>query len=165
MSAATNILPNAIPAAELYTAKGFVSDHAPEPIALKDFLAAPGNQTSVLLEPDSRLEGLAPYLQQMERIVIRFPKFSDGRGYSLAARLRLHHGYSGALRASGEILIDQVQYFFRQGFDELVISHGPTLKRLYDNPTPFHLLFGQADIGGQEAEPNVGARYSWRRGG
>ncbi|MCU0830873.1 MAG: DUF934 domain-containing protein [Rhizobiaceae bacterium] len=149
--------------AELYTQAGFAADTAAEPLALADFLAAPGNATSVLLEPDARLEGLVPHLGQLERIVIRFPKFNDGRGYSLAARLRLHHGYQGVLRATGDVLIDQVQYFFRQGFDELLISHAPTLKRLKDNPAPVHHVFGQADVPGRDAAPAFGHAYSWRR--
>jgi uncharacterized protein (DUF934 family) len=39
-------------------------------------------------------------------IVIAFRKFTDGRGYSLARKLRTHYGYAGELRASGEILFD-----------------------------------------------------------
>jgi uncharacterized protein (DUF934 family) len=149
---------------ELYTLRGFAVDDAAEPVALDDFLAAPGNATSVVLEPASRLDGLVPHLGRLERIVIRFPKFNDGRGYSLAARLRLHHGYAGVLRASGDVLIDQVQYFFRQGFDELAISHGPTLARLKATAEPVHQLFNQADVRGAEGAPKVGVAYSWRRG-
>jgi uncharacterized protein (DUF934 family) len=150
--------------AELYTQGGFVADTASESVPLADFLAAAGNVGHVILEPDSRLEGLVPLLSQLERITIRFPKFNDGRGYSLAARLRLHHAYTGILRAEGDVLIDQVQYFFRQGFDELLISHAPTLRRLKDNPAPVHVLFGQADVLGQDSAPAVGNAYSWRRG-
>lgn len=149
--------------AELFTQAGFAPDTAAEPVPLADFLSDPGNATSVVLEPDSRLEGLLPHLARLERIVIRFPKFNDGRGYSLAARLRLHHGYQGVLRATGDVLLDQVQYFFRQGFDELVVSHEPTLKRLRENPAPVHRLFGQADVRGAEASPSKGNAYSWRR--
>jgi uncharacterized protein (DUF934 family) len=148
---------------ELYTAKGFAENTANEPLALADFLAAPGNQTSVVLEPSSKLDGLVPYLGQLERIEIRFPKFNDGRGYSLAARLRIHHKYEGVLRASGDVLIDQVQYFFRQGFDELMISHAPTLARLKSSAEPIHHLFNQTDVRGAEPKPALGAGYSWRR--
>jgi uncharacterized protein (DUF934 family) len=149
--------------ADLFTQTGFAPDTASEALPLAAFLATPGNATSVVLEPDSRLEGLLPHLARLERIVIRFPKFNDGRGYSLAARLRLHHGYRGVLRATGDVLLDQVQYFFRQGFDELEITHAPTLKRLRENPRPVHNLFGQADVRGTEAAPVKGHAYSWRR--
>jgi uncharacterized protein (DUF934 family) len=149
--------------AELYTAYGFAADDAAEPVALDAFLASGGDASNVMLEPDSRLDEIVPHLGRLKRITIRFPKFNDGRGYSLAARLRLHHGYKGVLRATGDVLIDQVQYFFRQGFDELLISHEPTLKRLKASPEPLHHLFGQADVRGTEAAPAIGATYSWRR--
>jgi uncharacterized protein (DUF934 family) len=148
---------------EIYTEAGFIPDTAPDPVELAAFLAEPGNATSVILEPDSRLEGLVPHLGRIERIVIRFPKFNDGRGYSLAARLRIHHGYRGTLRAAGDVLIDQVQYFFRQGFDELLVTHGLTLERLKSGAEPAHALFGQADVRGADTPPAIGAGYSWRR--
>jgi uncharacterized protein (DUF934 family) len=149
--------------AEVYTKSGFITDALPEAVSLGDFLAAPGNFTSVILEPDSRLEALQPYLGQLAAITIKFPKFSDGRGYSLAARLRLHYGYQGTLRATGEVLIDQIQYFFRQGFDELVVINAPTLERLKDNVPLAYNLFMQPDVEGSESAPARGHSYSWRR--
>lgn len=149
--------------AEIYTKTGFVPDSAPEPIGLDAFLAAPGNVTSITLQPDARLEALIPYLGQLALIAVAFPKFSDGRGYSLAARLRLHHGYQGRLRATGDILTDQTGYFFRQGFDELAISNAPTLARLKSGVAPAFDLFMQADVSGKEHGAAKGHAYSWRR--
>ncbi|NJR13445.1 MAG: DUF934 domain-containing protein [Phyllobacteriaceae bacterium] len=151
--------------ARLYAANGFVDDGFAELVPLATFLEAPGNTAAVLLEPDSRLEGLVPLLGQVALIAIRFPKFSDGRGYSVAARLRLHHGYSGVLRATGDVLIDQVQFFFRCGFDQLAVTHGPTLQRLESGATPVHSHFMQPDVGASEAAPAIGHAYSWRRAG
>jgi uncharacterized protein (DUF934 family) len=131
---------------EIFTRTGFVADNAPEPVALEAFLAAPGNISAIALQPDSRLEALEPYLGQLAMIAIAFPKFSDGRGYSLAARLRLHYGYQGTLRATGEVLTDQIQHFFRQGFDELVVTNTPTLSRLKSGAAPAYDTFMQADI-------------------
>ncbi len=148
---------------EIYTTNGFLSDTAPEAVSLADFLAAPGNISAVVLEPDSRLEALEPYLGQLAVISVRFPKYADGRGYSLAARLRLHYNYQGKLRAVGDVLTDQIQYFFRQGFDELVVTNEPTLTRLKSGAPPTHALFMQAGIQGQEAAPLKGNAYSWRR--
>ena len=148
---------------DVFTRTGFVEDIAPEPVALVDFLAAPGNTTSVILEPNSRLEALKPYLGQLALITIKFPKFNDGRGYSLAARLRLHYNYQGALRATGEVLTDQIQYFFRQGFDELVVTHAPTLARLKAGSASAYEVFMQADIQGKDQAPIKGNAYSWRR--
>jgi uncharacterized protein (DUF934 family) len=148
---------------EVYTRSGFVTDTAPEAVTLTEFLAAPGNFVSVILEPDSHLETLKPYLGQLAVITVKFPKYTDGRGYSLAARLRIHYKYEGTLRAVGDVLTDQIQYFFRQGFDELVITHAPTLARLKAGVAPAHSLFMQAAIQGKETAPTEGHAYSWRR--
>jgi uncharacterized protein (DUF934 family) len=148
---------------DVFTRTGFVEDTAPEPVALDAFLAAPGNVSAIVLEPNARLEALEPYLGQLAQIAIQFPKFNDGRGYSLAARLRLHYGYQGVLRATGEVLTDQVQYFFRQGFDELVVTNAPTLARLKSGAAPAYDTFMQAGIRGKEAIATKGNAYSWRR--
>jgi uncharacterized protein (DUF934 family) len=149
--------------AEIYTKSGFIADTSPEPVALADFLAAPGNISAVILQPDSRLEALEPFLGQLASVTITFPKFSDGRGYSQAARLRLHYGYQGKLRATGEVLTDQTQYFFRQGFDELVVTNAPALARLKAGAAPAYDVFMQADVLGKDTAPAKGNAYSWRR--
>ena len=50
-------------------------------------------------------------------IAVDFPKFSDGRGYSIAFNLRARLGYTGELRAIGDVLRDQLFYMQRVGFD------------------------------------------------
>lgn len=147
----------------VYSKAGFIEDTAAEPVAFSDFLAAPGNTAHIALEPDSRLEALQPYLGQLSMITVKFPKFSDGRGYSQAARLRLHYGFTGVLRATGEVLTDQIQYFFRQGFDELVVTNAPTLARLNAGAAPAYDVFMQADVTGAEKNASKGHAYSWRR--
>ncbi|MFT6773370.1 MAG: hypothetical protein ACJA1L_001080 [Paracoccaceae bacterium] len=53
-------------------------------------------------------------------IALSFPSFSDGRGFSLARRLR-QAGFAGVLRAVGPLIPDQVHFAERVGFDELQI--------------------------------------------
>ena len=55
-------------------------------------------------------------------IVLNFPKFSDGRAYSQARVLREHLGYQGELRATGQVLRDQLLYMHRAGFDAFEIN-------------------------------------------
>jgi uncharacterized protein (DUF934 family) len=50
-------------------------------------------------------------------LAIDFPKFSDGRGYSIAFNLRKRLGYKGELRAIGDVLRDQLFQMQRCGFD------------------------------------------------
>ena len=148
---------------EVYTKTGFVADTVPAAVSLTEFLAAPGNTISIVLEPNSRLDALEPHLGQLAVIAINFPKYTDGRGYSLAARLRLQYDYQGTIRAVGDVLTDQIQHFFRQGFDELVVVNEPTVARLKAGVAPAHALFMQADVQGEEPAPAVGNAYSWRR--
>lgn len=55
-------------------------------------------------------------------IEIDFPKYTDGRGYSLAQLLRRRLGYTGELRAVGHVLRDQLLYMHRSGFDAFETS-------------------------------------------
>jgi uncharacterized protein (DUF934 family) len=54
-------------------------------------------------------------------IALDFPKFTDGRSYSYARILREHHGFEGEIRATGNILRDQLPLLQRCGFDALVV--------------------------------------------
>lgn len=62
-----------------------------------------------------------PILGQAEVIRVDFPSFSDGRGFTIARRLRLM-GYKGRLRAHGHVIADQYAMARRAGFDEVEIS-------------------------------------------
>ena len=60
---------------------------------------------------------LAGEIDQLNLIVLDFPKFTDGRAYSQARLLRERLGYRGGLRASGVVLRDQLPFLLRCGFD------------------------------------------------
>ena len=77
--------------------------------------------TVVDLEPDADLQPLRDRLSALEMVRIAFPSFADGRGFSLARRLRLA-GYEGRLRAKGHVLADQYAMARRSGFDEVEIG-------------------------------------------
>jgi uncharacterized protein (DUF934 family) len=85
------------------------------PVALVDFLGE-SNATAVRLEPADDARALLPHLDRIALIEIAFPAFRDGRGYSHARILR-EAGYTGELRAEGDVLVDQLLYLRRCGFD------------------------------------------------
>lgn len=72
--------------------------------------------SAVRVEPGDDARELLPYLDRIRLVEVNFPTFGDGRGYS-AARLLREHGYIGELRAVGDVLVDQVAYMRRCGFD------------------------------------------------
>lgn len=78
--------------------------------------SALGNAAAVRLQPGDDSRALAPYLNRLALIEIAFPKFRDGRGYS-AARILRELGFTGEIRAVGDVLADQVLFMRRAGID------------------------------------------------
>ncbi|WP_027015004.1 DUF934 domain-containing protein [Comamonas composti] len=63
-------------------------------------------------------------LQGLTRIELEFPKFTDGRAFSQAVLLRRRHGFAGDIRATGDVLIDQLVQMQRSGFSSAVLAPG-----------------------------------------
>ena len=63
-------------------------------------------------------------LSGITRIDLQFPAFTDGRAYSQAFLLRRRLGFTGELRATGDVLIDQLVQMQRTGFDVAVLAEG-----------------------------------------
>jgi uncharacterized protein (DUF934 family) len=70
----------------------------------------------VALPPNAELAAVLPRLGELAVIAVEFPKFRDGRGFSLARALREHHGYQGDIRATGHFLPDQFASLISCGF-------------------------------------------------
>jgi uncharacterized protein (DUF934 family) len=83
----------------------------------RELLLARNTEIGVRLEPADDPHELEDYLERLSLIEVNFPKYTDGRGYSLAQLLRRRMGYSGELRAVGNVLRDQILYMNRSGFD------------------------------------------------
>jgi uncharacterized protein (DUF934 family) len=62
---------------------------------------------------------IAPLLEWLELVVVEFPKFRDGRGFTVARALREKHGYEGDIRAIGHILPDQFAALVQCGFSSI----------------------------------------------
>lgn len=86
-------------------------------LAQRDTLAARLPDLGVWLAGDEDPQALADVVKQLAVIAIDFPKFTDGRGYSIAFNLRTRLGYQGELRALGDVLRDQLFSMHRVGFD------------------------------------------------
>ena len=78
------------------------------------------DQVSLANDADPRLLDLAG----VTRIDLHFPKFTDGRAYSQAFLLRRRLGYTGEIRATGDVLIDQLVQMQRSGFTVAVLKEG-----------------------------------------
>jgi len=90
-----------------------------EPCVTLDAFLGQSNATAVRLEPDDDARALIPHLDRLTLVEVAFPKFRDGRGYS-SARILREAGYTGELRAQGDVLVDQIVFMKRCGFDSFV---------------------------------------------
>jgi uncharacterized protein (DUF934 family) len=86
------------------------------PVVAVGSFDAQTNAAAVRLEPGDDARDLLPYLGRLKLVEVNFPSFMDGRGYS-SARILREAGYTGELRAAGDVLIDQLAHLRRCGFD------------------------------------------------
>jgi uncharacterized protein (DUF934 family) len=85
----------------------------------------PSPEEKVLrLEPADDPAKLEADLFEASRVEVHFPKFGDGRGYSLARLLRQRYGYTGELRAVGQFTRDHLAFMERVGFDAFELREG-----------------------------------------
>lgn len=87
-----------------------------EPAVSLDAFLDQDNATAVRIEAGEDARHLIPHLARVQLVEIDFPRFRDGRGYS-SARILREAGYTGELRAAGDVLVDQMLFMRRCGFD------------------------------------------------
>ena len=80
------------------------------------------NASAVRIEPGDDARHLLPFLDRIRLVEVNFPGFGDGRGYS-AARILREAGYTGELRAVGDVAVDQLNALRRCGFDAFAPEH------------------------------------------
>jgi uncharacterized protein (DUF934 family) len=83
---------------------------------------SPDDDVSALVDEPS--EGGRAWAYGIALIAIHFPVYTDGRGFSLAQLLCGQHGWTGEMRAVGDVLIDTVHYLQRCGFNSFVLKPG-----------------------------------------
>ena len=99
--------------------------------------SAPADAAGTLTLPNDADPRPVP-LDGVHTVVLQFPAFTDGRAFSQAFLLRRRLGFSGHIRAIGDVLIDQLQQMQRSGFTQAVlrgdqsIEHGQKLLAQYD---------------------------------
>ncbi|MFT3717090.1 DUF934 domain-containing protein [Pseudorhodoferax sp.] len=88
-----------------------------------------GTEKVLQIANDAELAEIAAggALHGVERIELNFPKFTDGRAFSQAVLLRRRYGFTGDIRATGDVLIDQLVQMHRSGFTSAVLAEGQNL--------------------------------------
>jgi uncharacterized protein (DUF934 family) len=87
-----------------------------------DSLSSRADPLGVIWPNNRPMSDLAPYLTRLELVALVFPIFRDGRAYTQAHHLRERHGYQGEVRATGNVLRDQLLMMNRAGFDAFEIT-------------------------------------------
>lgn len=87
----------------------------------EEFFSAAG-AVGALVGTDTDYNDLAPLVNKLAFVAIDFPAFGDGRGFSLAVRLRKDLGFKGEIRATGKAIPDQALFLLRAGFDTAEVA-------------------------------------------
>jgi len=81
-----------------------------------------GTPIGILLKSDQSPEGIAGDLESLALVALEFPQFRDGRAYSYARMLRERFGFDGEIRAVGDVLMEQLHFMLRTGFDAFELT-------------------------------------------
>lgn len=94
----------------------------------KSEIRARGGNVAVQLAADEAAEDLLDDLADIDTVVLPFVTHADGRSYSLAHKLRVHHGYQGEIRAVGDVKFDQLDFLTRVGCNAFELPEGEDLE-------------------------------------
>jgi uncharacterized protein (DUF934 family) len=89
-----------------------------------DALISAGRQVGVRIQSDEEVEALAYDLPRLALVALVFPKYRDGRAYNSARLLRQRLGFTGEVRAVGDVLREQAGFMVRCGFDSFAPADG-----------------------------------------
>lgn len=139
----------------LWRREGFVADgwailddEAPAPahgaivvslrrwLAEREALVSRAEPVGVALEAGADAQAHLADLADRPLVMLAFAKFADGRAFSYARILRDRHGFRGELRATGDVLIDEIPLMLRCGFDSFDVTNAPTLHALESGRLP-----------------------------
>ena len=121
-------------------------------------------KVGAIVPTDTNYSDLEAVSHKLALVAIEFPAFGDGRGFSLAVRLRKDLGFQGEVRAHGPVMPDQALFLLRAGFDSVDITDASRVDAFKTSLTRFKDFY-QTDYTGGRAlayarHGNVGARIA-----
>ena len=121
----------------------------------REGLAHRQGKLGVLLNSNDDLDFIIPDLIYFDLVALNFPKYTDGRNFSLARLLRDRYNYEGEIRAVGNILRDQLAFLERCGFDAFTLTD-------YYDPEKSITSFDDISVKYQTAADRVEPAYRYR---
>ncbi|GBQ84136.1 DUF934 domain-containing protein [Asaia krungthepensis] len=101
---------------------------------------------AIRLSPDFDVETLGSALDHLDLIIVTFPIFRDGRGFTQARALREYFGFAGEIRAEGHLIPDQAQFLWTCGVDAVQLEDDtdttPWLRALTLFPVTYQARLG-----------------------
>lgn len=110
-------------------------------------LRATAGNVGAIIDTETSYDALAAIADKIAFAVIEFPAFGDGRGFSLAVRLRKDYAFKGEIRAVGPVIPDQALFLLRAGFD--TVDAADERKAAFEAALERFPAFYQTDFGGQ----------------
>jgi phosphoadenosine phosphosulfate reductase len=139
---------------------GAVIVSLPRWLAERETLAACGARVGVAVEAGADAQAHLVDLAARPLIALAFAKFGDGRAFSYARLLCDRYGFKGELRATGDVLIDEIPLMLRCGFTTFEVTNAPTIAALEAGRLPgLAIHYQPASVGG---EARTGSR-PWLR--
>ena len=115
---------------------------AAAPISLNEWHSNP-SQTAVQVTTADDITPLLSRVDQLSLIAVHFEDFNDGRGFTIARRLR-DSGFRGELRATGDYIVDQLQFLSRCGFDAFQLPEEVDIEQARARLHEFSVFYQQA---------------------
>jgi uncharacterized protein (DUF934 family) len=112
--------------------------------AHRDALLSRGD-VAVWLAPGEEPKDLEDDLAALPLVAIHFPAFKDGRGYSYARELRTRYNFKGEVRATGDVLRDQLFYMTRCGFNAFEVREDRSIEEALEGLKDFSVTY-QGDV-------------------
>lgn len=125
VEAVDGALPEPLPGGDLLLPLAVWREHRPR---LLEVANISGGRLGVTLEGHDEPAAIAGDLKYFALIAVNFPQSGDGRGYSLALLLRERYGYRGELRATGDVIRDNLFYLAQCGFDAFQLAGSTNLE-------------------------------------
>jgi len=116
----------------------------------------------VQLASDEHPEIIGDDVDQLDLIALEFPTFRDGRAYSYARLIRERYGFTGELRAVGDVLLEQLHYMERVGFNAFEIGSDDPMTDFETAAKDFTVWYQSS---GDERRPASHRRQPFKRDG
>ena len=110
-------------------------------------LLSRGFQLGIRLKSDESPELIADDLESIALVALEFPQFRDGRAYSYARMLRERYGFDGEVRAVGDVLLEQLHFMVRTGFDAFELAGEDPVGQFKTAMADFSIWYQPTDDG------------------